>query len=252
MGLVPGAQGGVELGRVDAGEQASHRREARRSVLAVAPTHAQAFEPLGAEVVDPFADGLVAAHRAQGGGGGEREHGGERMAPALAVAGVVDGLEELGKGAHRCGGEHHLGDSVSQAGVERGGAQPARPGTGDGRTRAWAVHGRGRWSHGAGGGSRGCARPRSSSRRGRRTSRRASSGWAKRADQSWTKRRVHSDSTREPRLRGAPGRSRNREWLVSRCSRSSCTAKLQPFHRSRAAHFSAGAENTTSASHWPR
>ena len=75
---------------------------------------------------------------------------------------------------------------------------------------------------------------------------------ADRAGQSLTKRRVHSASTREPRLRGAPGRSRKRQLLVSRCSRSNCTAKLQPIHRSRAAHFSAGAENTTSASHWPR
>ena len=42
------------------------------------------------------------------------------MAPPLAAAGVVDGVEELGQGAHLCGGEHHLGDSMSQAGVEMG------------------------------------------------------------------------------------------------------------------------------------
>ena len=42
------------------------------------------------------------------------------MAPPLAAAGVVDGVEELGKGAHLCGAEHHLGDSMSQAGVEMG------------------------------------------------------------------------------------------------------------------------------------
>ena len=145
MDLVPGTQGGVELGGVDADEHASHRREARRSVAAVAPSHAEAFEHLGAEVVDPFADGLVAAHPAQGGGGGEREHRGKRMAPALAPAGVVDVLEEFGKGAHLCGGEHHLGDSLSQAGVELGGAQPRprAPAQADGRTRAWAAHVRG-------------------------------------------------------------------------------------------------------------
>ena len=92
-------------------------------MLAVAPSHAEAFQHLGAEVVDPFADGLVAAHPAQGRGGGERQHRGKRMASPLAAAGVVDGVEELGKGAHLCGVEHHLGDSMSQAGVEMGGPE---------------------------------------------------------------------------------------------------------------------------------
>ena len=45
------------------------------------------------------------------------------MASPLAAAGVVDGVEELGKGAHLCGVEHHLGDSMSQAGVEMGGPE---------------------------------------------------------------------------------------------------------------------------------
>ena len=54
---------------------------------------------------------------------GEREHRGKRMAPSLAAAGVVDGVEELGKGAHLCGAEHHLGGSMSQAGVEMGGPE---------------------------------------------------------------------------------------------------------------------------------
>ena len=99
MGLVPGAQGGVELGRVDADEHTSHRREARRSVLGVAPSHAEAFQHLGAEIVDPFADRLVAAHATQGRCGGERQHRGKRMASPLAAAGVVDGVEETREGS---------------------------------------------------------------------------------------------------------------------------------------------------------
>ena len=46
------------------------------------------------------------------------------MAPALAAAGIVDALEELGQGAHLRGGERHLRHSRSQAGIEFGGAQP--------------------------------------------------------------------------------------------------------------------------------
>ena len=48
--------------------------------------------------------------------------------------GSVDGVEELGKGAHLCGVEHHLGDSMRRLGSSS--AFPARPGTGDGRTQA--------------------------------------------------------------------------------------------------------------------
>ena len=46
------------------------------------------------------------------------------MAPALAAAGIVDVLEELGQGSHLCGAERHLRHSMSQAGVEIGGPKP--------------------------------------------------------------------------------------------------------------------------------
>ena len=124
MGVVPRAQGGVELGGVDADEQASHRRQARHPVVVVAAAHAEAFQRPGAEVVDPFADGLVAAHAAQRRRGGKRQHRGQRMAPSLAPAGVVDAVEELGQGSHLYGGECHLGHSMSQAGLEMGGPKP--------------------------------------------------------------------------------------------------------------------------------
>ena len=104
--------------RVDAGQEAAHRRQARRAVLAVAAAHAEAFQRLGTEVVDPFADRLVAAHAAQRRGARERQHRRERVAPPLPAAGVVDVVEECGKGSNLCGAEHHLRHSMSQRGVE--------------------------------------------------------------------------------------------------------------------------------------
>ena len=124
MGLVPRPQGGVALRRVDADEQAAHRGEAGRAVLAVAAAHAEALRHLGAEIVDPFADRLVAAHAAERRGGGQGQHRGQRMAPTLPAAGIVNVLEELGEGSHPCGAQRHLGHSMSQAGVEMGGSQP--------------------------------------------------------------------------------------------------------------------------------
>jgi len=46
------------------------------------------------------------------------------MAPALAAAGIVDALEELGKGSYLCGAERHLRHSMSQAGVDIGDPKP--------------------------------------------------------------------------------------------------------------------------------
>ena len=76
--------------------------------------------------------------------------------------------------------------------------------------------------------------------------------WPKRSAQSRARRRMHSDSTREPRFFGAPGRIRKRELLVIRCSRPNRMPYSQPIHRSRAPHLSAAAENSTSASQRPR
>ena len=92
--------------------------------MAVAPAHAEALQRLGAEVVDPFADGLVPAHATQGRGAGERQHRGQRMAPALAAAGVVDAVEERGQGTHLGGAEHHLRGSMAQVRVEMHRTQP--------------------------------------------------------------------------------------------------------------------------------
>ena len=108
VGLAPGPERGVEPDRIDADQQPAHRRQAGRTVLAIATAHAEALQHSETEVVAPFADRLVAPHAAERRGGGQRQHRGERMAPALPAAGIVDALEELGQGAHLCGGERHL------------------------------------------------------------------------------------------------------------------------------------------------
>ena len=98
-------------------------------------------------------------------------------------------------------------------------SRPGRRATGGIRTRAWAARVRG--SPPPRGRIPGSARPRSSWRRGRRRpgngrGRNVSTSsrpWPKRSVQSRARRRVHSDSTREPRFFGAPGRIRKRELL---------------------------------------
>ena len=54
------------------------------------------------------------------------------MAPPLPAAGVVDVLEEHGKGSHPCGGQHYLRHSMLQAGVEMGRPEPGSSGAGQG------------------------------------------------------------------------------------------------------------------------
>lgn len=69
----------------------------------------------------------------------------------------------------------------------------------------------------------------------------------KRAGQSRISRRARSASAREPGLRGAPGRMRNPELLLTRCRRWNRTPRSRPIQLSRGPHFSAGAEKTASA-----
>ena len=57
---------------------------------------------------------------------GDGEHRGQRVAPALAAAGVVDVGEAVGQRTHGVGGDHGFRASVAVGGVERGAGQ-ARP-----------------------------------------------------------------------------------------------------------------------------
>ena len=86
----------------------SNRGEAGRAVLAVAAAHAESTF----EIVDP-ADRLVHASVAA-----------VAKASMGSASGIVNVLEELGEGSHPCGAQRHLGHSMSQAGVEMGGPQP--------------------------------------------------------------------------------------------------------------------------------
>ena len=123
MGVVPALQGAVELGGIDAHQYVADDGLAGHGE---APA-SEAFPGARGQVLGPLGHGLVAAHAAQGGPGGDAQHGGQGMAPSLAAAGVVDVGEKLRQGAHGVGGDHDSGYSVAVDGIERGFRQP-RPG----------------------------------------------------------------------------------------------------------------------------
>ena len=160
-------QGAVELAGADAHQDVADDELAGHLVAAVP---VPAWEPLAGargQVLGPLGHGPVAARAAQRGAVGDGEHRGQRVAPALAAAGVVDVGEAVGQRTHGVGGDHGFRASVAAGGVERGAGQ-ARPRVGErgvGRRPAWARPRR-RCSRRARGGSRACARRRSSSRRG--------------------------------------------------------------------------------------
>ena len=124
VGVVPALQGAVELGGVDAHQHVADDGFAGHGVAPVVASAAEAFAGALGQVVGPLGHGLVAAHAAQGGGGGDGEHSGQGMAPPLAAAGIVDIGEEHRQGAHGVGGKHDSRSSVAVDGVEYGLRQP--------------------------------------------------------------------------------------------------------------------------------
>ena len=127
---VEAAQGAVELVGVDAHQHVADDVLAGHGVVAAAVPAAEPLAGARRQVVGPLGHGLVAARAAQGGAGGDGEHGVQRMAAALGPARVVDVEEVLGKGTHGVRGEHASGTSVSVGGIERG-ARQARPRVGN-------------------------------------------------------------------------------------------------------------------------
>ena len=142
VGVVPALQGAVELGGVDAHQHVADDGLAGHGVEPVVASAAEAFAGALGQVVGPLGHGLVAAHAAQGGGGGDGEHGGQGMAPPLAAAGIVDVGEEQRQGAHGVGGKHDSRSSVAVDGVEYGLRQP-RSGVRTQGTREDKLRGRG-------------------------------------------------------------------------------------------------------------
>ena len=89
-------------GGVDAHQHVADDGLAGHGVEPVVAPAAEAFAGALGQVVGPLGHGLVAAHAAQGGGGGDAEHGGQGMAPPLAAAGIVDVGEEQRPGRAWC------------------------------------------------------------------------------------------------------------------------------------------------------
>ena len=90
----------------------------------VAVTTAKPRPRLLAQVLRPPADGLIAAHPAEDGARGDGQHRGQRMAPALAAAGVGDVGETSEERKHLVGAQHDLGGSVTILRVENRTRQP--------------------------------------------------------------------------------------------------------------------------------
>ena len=120
---VEALQGEVELGGVDAHQDVADDVLAGRLVATAAAPAAEPLTGARGQVLGPLGHGLVAARPAQRGAGGEGEHDRQRVAPALAAAGVVDVGEVVGQGTHGVGGEHGFRASVAVDGIERGARQ---------------------------------------------------------------------------------------------------------------------------------
>ena len=122
-GGVEALQGAVELGGVDAHQHVADDVLAGHLAAAAAAPAAEPLAGARGQVGGPLGHGLVAARAAQRGAGGEGEHDRQRVAPALAAAGVVDIEEAVGQGAHGVGGYHGFRASVAVDGIERGARQ---------------------------------------------------------------------------------------------------------------------------------
>ena len=122
-GGVEALQGAVELVGVDAHQHVADDVFAGHLVAAAAVPAAEPLAGARRQVGGPFGHGLVAARAAQRGAGGDGEHDGQRMAPALAAARVVEVGEVVGQGTHGVGGDHGLRASVAVDGMQRGARQ---------------------------------------------------------------------------------------------------------------------------------
>jgi len=123
MGRLPTLEGTVELFGSQANEPVAHHRCTRNQAAPVHEPAAEPFARLGPEAVGPGGHGLVAPHPAQGGPGGEGEHGRQRMPAALGAAGIGDGGTGRWEQSHLVGGQHHRRSSMTRGGFKNG----ARP-----------------------------------------------------------------------------------------------------------------------------
>ena len=127
---VEALQGAVELVGADAHQDVADDELAGHLVAAVPVPAPEPLAGARGQVLGPLGHGPVAARAAQRGAGGDGEHRRQRVAPALAAAGVVDVGEAVGQRTHGVGGDHGSRASVAVGGVERGAGQ-ARPRVGN-------------------------------------------------------------------------------------------------------------------------
>jgi hypothetical protein len=77
-------------------------------LAAIAPAAAKTPARSLAQVLGPFTDRFVAARAAQHRGGGQRQHRGHGIAPALGATWVGNVSEKRRQGTHMLGTQHHL------------------------------------------------------------------------------------------------------------------------------------------------
>ena len=116
-------QGAVELVGADAHQDVADDELAGHLVAAIPVPAPEPLAGARGQVLGPLGHGPVAARAAQRGAGGDGEHRRQRVAPALAAAGVVDVGEAVGQRTHGVGGDHGFRASVAVGGVERGAGQ---------------------------------------------------------------------------------------------------------------------------------
>ncbi len=126
VGFVPALQGAVQVRGFDADQHIADDRLTGHDVTALFATAAEALARLLPQTLRPVGDRPVAAHAAQDGPGGDAQHGGQAMAPALGTARIGNLPEKRGQGLHLRGGEHDFGTSALIRGRKNGlGQQPA-------------------------------------------------------------------------------------------------------------------------------
>ena len=110
----------VECVGINPNEQIANDAFAGNETLPVLDPTAEALACLGAQILGPPGNGLVAVHAAQGGTGGDGQDDGQRVTPALRSAWVWNVLEVGWQGGHVFDSEHDFGRLLAVIDVKNG------------------------------------------------------------------------------------------------------------------------------------
>ena len=120
---IPRLQRLVEGVRVDADEYLAEQGATGHRIAPIAPAATKTPARGLAQVLGPFADGLVAARAAQHRGGGDGQHRRQGMASSLRATWIGYVGEQSRQGTHMLGTDHQFASSMAIARIEYGRAQ---------------------------------------------------------------------------------------------------------------------------------